>query len=78
MYCIPPIVICHDACSCSLQLTILILPLALAILDTSIPLDIMLMQLSRLVTKLEILLEEIPAQQGLKQLIYMSVLLIQR
>ena len=69
MYCIPPIVICHDACSRSLQLTILILPLAQAILDTSIPLDIMLMQLPKLVTKLEISLEEIPAQQGLKQLI---------
>ena len=59
-------------------LTILILPLARTTLDTNVSLDIFLMQLPRLVTKLEISKEEIPTQQGLKQLIIMSVSLIQR
>ena len=61
-----------------ITLTILILPLAWTTLDTNVSLDIFLMQLPRLVTKLEISKEEIPTQQGLKQLIIMSVLLIQR
>ena len=61
-----------------ITLTILILPLARTTLDTNVSLDIFLMQLPRLVTKLEISKEEIPTQQGLKQLIIMSVLLIQR
>ena len=56
-----------------ITLTILILPLARTTLDTNVSLDIFLMQLPRLVTKLEISKEEIPTQQGLKQLIIMSV-----
>ena len=49
-----------------ITLTILILPLARTTLDTNVSLDIFLMQLPRLVTKLEISKEEIPTQQGLK------------
>ena len=59
-----------------ITLTILILSLWVTP-DTNISLVIFLMQLSSLVTCLEILKEEISTQWELKQLIIMSVLLIQ-